>query len=92
MKEEANLRTQIWNVDYGFHWVILILQILDKLGAKKAHVLSYSTSGIDLRFMISEFKGSEFVSSLSTIASPHKYTQTLLTIPNDWFLYHSSKT
>lgn len=49
-----------------------IPEILEKLGAKKAHVLSYSTSGIDLRYMISEFKGSEFVSSLSTIASPHK--------------------
>ncbi|KAL4511841.1 hypothetical protein ABPG72_012686 [Tetrahymena utriculariae] len=49
-----------------------IPELLSKHKAEKAHIISYSTSGVDMRYFISEFQGSQFVSSLSTIASPHK--------------------
>lgn len=49
-----------------------ILKTLDKLGVDKAHVVSHSLSGIDMRYAIASLGLSNRVYSLTTIATPHR--------------------
>jgi len=46
-------------------------EILAQNRAKKCHLISYSLSGIDSRFAISQFETHKYVSTLTTIATPH---------------------
>ncbi len=48
-----------------------IEKIVDKYGTK-AHLVSYSLSGLDARGYISQYNGDQNVSSLLTIATPNR--------------------
>ena len=50
-----------------------ILKQLDKLKVDKAHIVSHSLSGLDMRYAISSLGLSNRIHSLTTIATPHKY-------------------
>ncbi|KRW99790.1 hypothetical protein PPERSA_07867 [Pseudocohnilembus persalinus] len=44
----------------------------EKLGSQKFHIVSYSASGLDVRYYLSNLDGDKSVESLTTIATPHK--------------------
>jgi len=41
------------------------------MNCKKAHIISYGLSGVDFRYYISQFKGDEYVKTLTTLSTPH---------------------
>ena len=47
-------------------------ELLSKLNAETAHFAGYSSSGIDLRFAISELGLAKYARTLTTISSPHQ--------------------
>lgn len=47
-------------------------ELLSKLKIKSAHFASYSSSGIDLRYAISELGLAKYVKTFTTISSPHQ--------------------
>ena len=53
-----------------------ILKYLDKNKIEKAHVVSHSLSGLDMRYALSCLKLADRVHTLTTIATPHKYALT----------------
>lgn len=56
-----------------FFFIIKNKQLLNKLGVNKAHIIAWSISGLDYRFYISKLGGDKYISSLTTIATPHRY-------------------
>jgi hypothetical protein len=48
-------------------------ELLGKLGKEKAHLVSYSCSGIDTRFALNENYMDQHCVTLTTISTPNKY-------------------
>lgn len=79
-------------------WVEKIRQLQDQYGYKKFNIVGHSMGGLDMRYAISKLGISDSVSSLTTIATPHRGTslaELVLTAPGvlkeklgdvfDWF-------
>eukprot|EP01130_Rhizamoeba_saxonica_P009355 TRINITY_DN3796_c0_g1_i2.p1 TRINITY_DN3796_c0_g1~~TRINITY_DN3796_c0_g1_i2.p1 ORF type:complete len:303 (-),score=59.26 TRINITY_DN3796_c0_g1_i2:134-967(-) len=58
-----------------------ILEYLEKNNIEKVNIIAHSMGGLDGRYIISELGGHEFISSLTTISTPH-YGSTYC----DWIL------
>jgi triacylglycerol lipase len=48
-----------------------INRLLNKIGAKKCHLVAHSFTGIDARAAITMFDAHKHVESLTTICTPH---------------------
>lgn len=53
------------------NWVRLIKIFCEDYGCEKVNVVAHSMGGLDMRYAITHLGASEYVSSLTTIASPH---------------------
>lgn len=53
-------------------WTAAIEQILETNDATSVHLIAYSSGGLDARYLISRTGGAEYVSSLTTISTPHR--------------------
>lgn len=51
---------------------IFISDVLEKTGAQKVHLIAHSKGGLDLKYMIKEYKMAEKIASFTTLSTPHK--------------------
>jgi triacylglycerol lipase len=56
------------------NWVNLFHEVREQLGVDKLNVISHSMGGLDMRYAISQLDLAPYVSSLTTIATPHHGT------------------
>lgn len=56
------------------NWVTLFHEVREQLGVKKLNVIAHSMGGLDMRYAISQLDLAPFVSSLTTVATPHHGT------------------
>ncbi|MGA7304482.1 MAG: hypothetical protein WBW88_06390 [Rhodothermales bacterium] len=61
-------------------WKERIRDILSDTGAKRVHLVAYSSGGLDARYLITREGGSEFVTSLTTISTPHRGSTVALAV------------
>ena len=47
-------------------------EYLDKVGLEKAHIVSYSLSGLDMRYALHQHNLSGYCKTLTTISTPHQ--------------------
>lgn len=52
--------------------------LLNKLKTEKVNLVSYSLSGIDSRYAISQLSLDQYCNSLTTVATPHKGSKSAL--------------
>ena len=60
-------------------------ELLSKLNVETAHFAGYSSSGIDLRFAISELGLAKYARTLTTISSPHQGSKLALLSDRKFF-------
>ena len=53
-------------------WKKSIDQILQTTGSDRVHLIAYSSGGLDARYLISREGGFRFISTLTTISTPHR--------------------
>lgn len=53
-------------------WRDRIREVLREAGATHAHLVAYSSGGLDARYLISREGGSDYVATLTTISTPHR--------------------
>lgn len=56
------------------NWVELFHEVRSQLGVEKLNVIAHSMGGLDMRFAISQLGLAPYVSSLTTVATPHHGT------------------
>ena len=49
-----------------------ILDVLEKTGAPKVHLIAHSKGGLDLKHMIKEYGMREKIATFTTLSTPHK--------------------
>ena len=54
-----------------------IFEILEETHCEKVNIIGHSKGGLDARYMISEYNMGPYVSSLTTIATPHQGSELL---------------
>jgi triacylglycerol esterase/lipase EstA (alpha/beta hydrolase family) len=59
--------------------------LLQRLNAEQAHLISYSVSGLDTRFALSCLNMGQHCKTLTTIATPHKGSKTANFSERDFF-------
>lgn len=61
-------------------WSSSIREILESTSSTRVHLVAYSSGGLDARYLISCRDGADFVSSLTTISTPHRGSSVANTV------------